>query len=69
MPCQGWLWEFGSRASKGENKKANIPHAAAHFMRQDVRCNFITQKPLNLTVTLMNLLVLPREKLALADLK
>jgi len=27
---------FNSRASKGGIKKANIPHAAAHFMRQDV---------------------------------
>ncbi len=36
MPCRGGVWEFGSRASNGEIKKANIPHASAHFMRQDV---------------------------------
>ncbi len=36
MPCRGWFWKFGSRASQSAIKKANIPHAAAHFMRQDV---------------------------------
>jgi len=30
---------LGSRASQGGIRKANIPHAAAHFMRQDVSSN------------------------------
>lgn len=44
MPRRGKIWEFSSRASTGENKKAIIPHATARLMRQTVSPNLLITK-------------------------